>query len=245
MKSLVFASRNFKEIIRDKINLFFGLAFPVIIFLMLSLIQKNIPVKLFEPEQLTPGIAVFGLSFISLFSGMLIAKDRSSAFIVRLYVSPMKPKDFILGYTLPIIPLAAVQTIVCYIAGICMGMKITLNLLLAIILLIPADFLYIGLGLLLGSVLNEKQVGTVCGAVLTNLSAWLSGAWFDVALGGKVFETIAYILPFANAVDMGRAAVSGSYADILKPFIIVAAYAVVIYVAAVAVYSKKMKSDNK
>jgi len=88
VKLLAFASRNSKEILRDKLNLAFGIGFPVVLLLLLTAIQSNIPVPLFVIDHLAPGIAVFGLSFVSLFSGMLIAKDRTSSFMLRLFTSP-------------------------------------------------------------------------------------------------------------------------------------------------------------
>ena len=90
--------------------------------------QANIPVKLFEIQHLTPGITVFGLSFMTLFSATIISKDRSSSLTQRLYTTPLTPVDFILGYTLPIIPLAIAQSIVCYISAILLGLDITVNI---------------------------------------------------------------------------------------------------------------------
>ena len=68
MKVFVFAKRCLKEILRDPLNLAFGLGFPVAILLLLSAIQTNVPVELFAIESLAPGAAVFGLSFMTLFS---------------------------------------------------------------------------------------------------------------------------------------------------------------------------------
>ena len=196
MKMLTFAKRNVKEITRDPLTLIFGLGFPLILILLLSLIQANIPVPLFEIEHLTPGVTVFGLSFMTLFSATLIAKDRHSSFLQRLYTTPMSALDFILGYTLPIIPFAVAQSIICYIVAFILGLDITVNILFAVLSIIPISLLYIALGLLCGSILDEKQVGGICGALLTNLSAWLSGIWFDLELIGGVFKKIAYFLPF-------------------------------------------------
>jgi ABC-2 type transport system permease protein len=89
MRYIPFASRNIKEIARDPINLFFGLGFPLVLLFLLTAIQSNIPVDLFEIQNLAPGIAVFGLSFIALFSGTLISKYRSTSFLTRLFASPM------------------------------------------------------------------------------------------------------------------------------------------------------------
>lgn len=100
----------------------------------------------------------------------------------------------------------------------------------------------IGIGLLGGTVLNDKQVSGICGTLLTNLSAWLSGAWFDLELVGGAFKTIAYLLPFAHAVDAGKAALTGDYASILPRLLWVITYALVILVIAVAVFREKMKN---
>jgi ABC-2 type transport system permease protein len=241
MKMLTFAIRNAKEILRDPINLAFGLGFPLVLIGLLSAIQANIPVKLFEIQHLTPGITVFGLSFMTLFSATIIAKDRSSAFLQRLYTTPLTPMDFILGYTLPIIPIAAVQSAVCYIAAMFLGLDITVHILYAIFSIIPVSVLYIALGLLCGSVFTDKQVGGICGALLTNLSAWLSGVWFDLDLVGGIFKKIAYALPFVHATDMQRAILSGDFAGIFPHIWWVLGYGLVLLIAAILLFLRQMK----
>ena len=214
MRILTFAKRNFKEIIRDPLNLSFLFGFPVVLLLLLSAIQANIPVSMFEIHHLAPGIMVFGLAFMTLFSATLIAKDRQSSFMHRLYTTPMTPADFILGYTLPMIPIAMAEGVACYILAVVLGLKISLNILLSIVFVIPIALLYIGLGLLCGRVFNDKQVGGICGALLTNLSAWLSGIWFDLELVGGAFREVAYLLPFVHAVEMERAIIAGNLSGI-------------------------------
>ena len=244
MRLLVFASRNRKEIIRDPLNLAFGIGFPLVVLLLLSAIQANIPVSLFAIERLAPGIAVFGLSFISLFSGMLIAKDRGTSFLMRLFVSPLRASDFILGYTLPILPMAILQSALCFIASIFLGLTVDANIFIALVVLIPTAVLFIGIGLLAGSVFSDKQVGGICGGLLINVSAWLSGTWFDLGLVGGAFKTIAYLLPFAHAVDATRAAIAGDYATIFPHLWWVIGYAVVIFAFAVIAFRNKMNGDN-
>ena len=243
MRMLTFAKRNAKEIIRDPINLAFGLGFPIILILLLSAIQANIPVPLFEIEHLTPGICVFGLSFMTLFSATLISKDRSSSLLQRLYTTPLTPIDFILGYTLPIIPFAVAQGIVCYAVAIILGLKITVNIFFSLLFIIPISILFIALGLLFGSILNDKQVGGVCGALLTNLSAWLSGIWFDLELVGGAFKKIAYALPFVHAVEMERAVLSGNFGEIFPHLWWVLGYAVVSLLAAVYFFLRQMAKN--
>lgn len=245
MKMLAFASRNTKEILRDPLNLAFGIGFPLVLMLLLSAIQANIPVSLFEIDNLAPGLAVFGLSFISLFSGTLIAKDRSTSFLARLFSSPLTAIDFILGYTLPLIPMAVMQSLICFLVAAFLGLEININILVALIVLVPAAILFIGIGLLSGSLLSDKQVGGVCGALLTNLSAWLSGTWFDLNLVGGAFKTVAYALPFVHAVNATRAAINGNYSEIMSDLWVVIIYAVIILALAIYFFNKKMKSDLK
>ncbi len=244
MRTILFAQRNLKEILRDPLNLAFGIGFPLVVLLLLSAIQANIPIDLFKVEKLVPGIAVFGLSFLSLFSGMLIAKDRTTSFLTRLFTSPMTPSNFILGYVLPMIPMAIAQSAICFVASFFLGLPVNINVLLALVVLIPSSLLFIGIGVLAGSVFNDKQVGGICGALLTNVSAWLSGTWFDLSLVGKGFRSVAYALPFAHAVDATRAALAGDLSSIFPHLWWVFGYVIIILVIAILVFGKKMKSDN-
>ncbi len=243
MKMFTFAKRNAKEIIRDPLTVCFGLGFPLVLILLLSAIQANIPVDLFRIESLAPGITVFGLAFMTLFSATLIAKDRGSALLQRLYTTPMTPLDFILGYTLPIIPFALAQSVICYAVATVLGLDITVNILLAILFILPISVLFIALGLLFGSILTDKQVGGICGALLTNLTAWLSGIWFDLELVGGIFKKIAYALPFVHAVELERAAVAGNFGEILPHLLWVMGYAIVILALAVFFFLRQMRKQ--
>lgn len=247
MRALTFASRNTKEITRDILTPIFGIAFPLVLLALLSAINSGIP-EGYGPsnlkiENLAPGITVFGLSFLSLFASMLIAKDRTASFVLRLFTSPLKPSAFILGYTLPLLPMAMVQTVVCYVFSLLMGLRLSANLLLAVVVNIPIAVVFIALGLLFGTVLNEKAVGGICGALLTNLSAWFSNIWFDTSMVGGAFETIADLLPFAHAVSAARAAVAGDYAAIMPDLWWVIGYAAALLAAAVAVFAVRLKKN--
>lgn len=243
MKMLTFANRNTKEILRDPINLFFGLGFPLVLIVLLSAIQANVPVSLFEIQNLTPGITVFGLSFMTLFSATIIAKDRGSSLLQRLYTTPLTPLDFILGYTLPIVPIAVAQCVICYLAALVLGIEFTVNILYAIAFIVPVSVLYIALGLLCGSIFTDKQVGGICGALLTNLSAWLSGVWFDLNLVGGVFQKIANFLPFVHAVELERAVLAGDFTGIFPHLLWVLGYAAVTLFAAVFLFLRQMKQQ--
>lgn len=243
MRMLTFAKRCGKEVLRDPINLGFGLGFPLVLLVLLSAIQANIPASLFEIDTLTPGITVFGLSFMTLFSATLIAKDRESAFLQRLYTTPLTGMDFILGYMLPILPIALLQVIVCYVFAVFLGLTVSPNVILAVIGILPMAVFNIALGLLCGSLLGVKQVGGICGALLTNLSAWLSGVWFDLELVGGTFRKIAHLLPFVHAAELEKALFSGNLKAAAAHFLPVIGYSVLATAVAVFCFLRQMKKQ--
>lgn len=243
MRMLTFANRCTKEILRDPLNLGFGLGFPVVLLLLLSSLQANIPVPLFEINTLTPGITVFGLSFMTLFSATLIAKDRESALLQRLYTTPLTGLDFILGYMLPILPIAIGQSVVCYLFAIPLGLDVSVNVIYAVAGIIPMAIFNIALGLLCGSILGVKQVGGICGALLTNLSAWLSGVWFDLELVGGAFEKIANALPFVHAAEMEKALCAGNFELAAMHFVPILLYSAAATVVAVFCFLGQMKKQ--
>ena len=243
MRMMTFAKRCTKEILRDPLNLAFGLGFPLVLLFLLSAIQANVPVSMFEINTLTPGITRFGLSFITLFSATLIAKDRESALLQRLYTTPLTGIDFILGYMLPILPIALGQTLICYLAAIPLGLTFNVNVIYAMIGIIPMAIFNIALGLLCGSILGVKQVGGICGALLTNLSAWLSGVWFDLNLVGGFFEKIAKALPFIHAVELEKALFNGDLETATSHILPVVVYATAVTVVAVLCFLRQIKKQ--
>lgn len=243
MRILTFTKRCLKEILRDPINIGFGLGFPVVLLFLLSALQANIPVSLFEINTLTPGITIFGLAFMTLFSATLISKDRESSLLQRLYTTPITGIEFILGYMISILPLALGQTIICYLVAIPLGLDIIINVIYAMIGVVPMAIFNIALGLLCGSLLGVKQVGGICGALLTNLSAWLSGIWFDLELVGGVFKKIAYMLPFVHAVELEKALFNGSFENVVSHIVPVFIYSVLTVVIAVICFLRQIKKQ--
>ena len=243
MRLMTFAKRCTNEILRDPINLCFGLGFPLVLLVLLSAMQANIPVSMFEIDTLTPGITIFGLSFITLFSATLIAKDRESALLQRLYTTPLTGVDFIVGYMLPILPIVLGQTVICYLFAIPLGLTVSVNIIYAVIGIIPMAIFNIALGLLFGSILGVKQVGGICGALLTNLSAWLSGIWFDLKLVGGAFEKVANVLPFVHAVEMEKALFNGNFEAAASHILPIILYGVFATAIAVFCFLKQMKKQ--
>ena len=241
MRSIVFANRVSKEIVRDPLSLFFGLAFPIVLLLLLTAINNSIPVDLFQLSSLTPGVAVFGLSFMALFAAQVISKDRASSFLIRLYTTPLQSKHFIIGYIIPLLVMSVLQSSICVIAAMFLGLSYTASFLLLILTLIPTACIFIGIGIICGTLFSEKAAVALCGAVLTNVSAWFSGVWFDLELIGGLFKEIAYVLPFYHAVELSKAALAGQF-DMMSAHVCwVIGYTILILLAAIFVFKRKSK----
>lgn len=248
MRMSLFAKRNIKEILRDPINLFFGLGFPLVLLALLSIINSAIPPEakntMFQINNLAPGLTMFGSVFMALFAGMLLSKDRTSSFLMRLFTSPMTATDFILGYTLPMIVVTIVQaTITLLVAGF-LGLDININILFAIIMTALTSLLFVGTGLFFGSILNDKAVGGVCGALLTNVAGWLSGVFIPIDLIGGAFKTITNILPFYHSVEAIRISLSGNFNNLLPHLLVVIGYTIVIFIFAIIIFNRKMNGEK-
>lgn len=243
MRALAFAGRCTKEIVRDPISLFFGIAFPIILLLLLTAINRNVPAELFNVEHLTPGIAVFSLSFIALFAAQTLAKDRSTSYLIRLLTTPMKASDFIIGYTLPLVITAVLQSITCFITAYFLGLELSFNHVFAFIALLITSTIFIGIGLLCGSLFSEKAAVGLCGALLTNLTVLLSGAWFDLSLIGGAFEKVAYTLPFVHAVDLVRSIVAEDFSAMFPHLYVVVVYAVVLFSLSIFIFKYKIQQN--
>lgn len=251
MKSVVFGKRTFTEIVRDPLSYIFCLGFPLIMLILMSIINQSIPqeanMEVFQIQNLAPGIAVFGLTFVMLFTCLQVSKDRSTAFLIRLYASPIKPRDFIIGYTYPLIIIAILQSVTTFIAAVIIGgvngyCFSLINILLCMLVLIPSSILFIGFGLFFATLLNEKAAPGICSVLITT-ACMLGGIWMDVDGIGGTLAKVCKALPFYHGVTAARMAISGNYSELLKPLLVIVAYAVVIYLLAVLIFKRKMQSD--
>ena len=248
MRMVLFAKRNIKEILRDPVNLFFSLGFPLVLLVLLSIINAAIPPEakntMFQIQNLAPGLAMFGSVFMALFAGMLLSKDRTSSFLMRLFTSPMTAADFILGYTLPMLVMTIVQAAITLLAAGAFGLDIHINILFAISMTAVTSLFFVGTGLLFGSLLNEKAVGGVCGALLTNIAGWLSGVFIPIDLIGGAFKTITHMLPFYHSTEAIRISLGGNFSRMLPHLIVVIGYTIVIFTLAIITFNRKMNGEK-
>ncbi|MGN0488337.1 MAG: ABC transporter permease [Ruminococcus sp.] len=254
MKSLIFAKRNTKEILRDPMSYIFILGFPVILLIVFQIISNSLPEnapKIFSLNFLSSGIAVFSFSFVMLYMSLLVSGDRTTTFLSRLYTSPMKSTDFILGYTLPGMAISMIQLIVCYITVALLhfitGDQIDfLNLIITIPVFIPVMLLFVALGVISGSLFSSKSAPGICSVVI-NVAGFLGGVWMPVNEMGA-YETVCEFLPFYPAVQIGRSITYGN--DItggkIPIYVIISIiYILVFFILSIIIFNIKTKQDNK
>lgn len=243
MRMLNFAKRNFKELVRDPLSLIFEIALPI--FLLFIFQQIKIPGDTYKLTNFTPGIIIFGLSFITLFTATLIAKDRGSSLLVRLGISPMKPSDFIIGYIVSLIPIVIIQDVLFFAVACILGLKFSINIVFTVLISMVVSVLFIAFGILIGSLVSEKASGGV-GSVVVQLVCFTSGMYFSKDLIGKGFAKICEILPFESALNIIKGVLNNDYEIIsARNIIVFASYTVIVLILAITVFKKKMVSDNK
>lgn len=236
-------TRNIKEILRDPLSLIFTIGMPLALEILFYLIFHNMTSQ-FEMKYLAPGIVVFSQSFLTLFTGLLIALDRSTSFLTRLYVSKAKSYEFIFGYALAVVPISIIQSILFFLVGGIIDSSIfSVGMILSILVSIIPAILFIGLGILLGSLCNEKSIGGVASIIIAGQSV-LSGMWFPIEGLSQGILTFMKVLPFRNATMLVQNTLNGindSFNDFVLPLLIVLGYTVVIFSVAIIVFKGKMK----
>lgn len=242
MRTLNFAKRNLKELIRDPLSLIFAILLPL--FLLIIFQQFRIPSEVYEIQNFTPGIVLFSFSFISLFTASLVASDKSSSLLSRLFSSPMKSMEYIFGYTLAVLPIIVVQNILFYIVALFLGLEFSINIIFSILIAIPIAILFIAIGILIGTLVSVKASSGI-GSVVVQLVAFTSGMYFSSDMVGKGFDLVCKILPFSRCLDIMKGMLNSNYDNMFINIIISAVYILVITIIAILVFKKRMLSDNK
>ncbi|MCI6019010.1 MAG: ABC transporter permease [Clostridiales bacterium] len=249
MKFMALASKNQKELLRDPLSYIFCIGFPLIMLVIMSIVNQSIPdeahMVIFDIHHLPAGIAVFGLTFIMLFTALLLSKDRSQALLIRLYTSPLTAADYILGYMTPVLIIAVLQMCITF-ASSCVIALIaddSLNvglLLVSVIGLLPSAVLYIGLGFIFGSLLSDKSAPAIC-SIFISAAGMLGGIFMDIESLGGIFFKICRLLPFYHSVKAARSIVLKDYQSALSPIIVTIIYAAAVIIIAAIIFKKQMK----
>jgi ABC-2 type transport system permease protein len=220
MRFAQLAIRNFKEMLRDPIYMGLEIGIPAGFLAIFWALGRNMGDESFlNTTMLVPGIAVFGFAFLLMFSAMSLARDREGALLSRLLTAPLKPRDFILSYSLPYIPMVIIQIVVCFGIGALLGLEMpesTGHVFLVFFVLLVMGIGSVELGMILGLLFNVNQVSGV-GSTIITLVALLGGIWIDLKALGGAFYDAGNALPFAHATSAARDAMMGAGLSNIAP----------------------------
>lgn len=253
-RTIHFAKRNFKELSRDPLGYIFCIAFPIVMLIIMSIVNESIPkeagMTIFRIDNLAGGIIVFGQTFVMLFTAILVATDKDTSFLMRLYSSPMKSSNFTNGYFIPMVLISIVQSVVTIIASVIIaligGVELKpLGLLLTIATAIPSALMFIAIGLIFGTLFNEKSAPGMC-SVLISLGSFLGGVFFDAEATGGTMYKICKCLPFIYCTRLTRSSIKLDLdmEHFVLSFVIIAAVAAVLMLLASTLFKSRMNADR-
>lgn len=246
-----FAARNFKELVRDPLSYIFCIGLPLVMLVIMTILSRSIPsqagLEIFSLQNQCAGILVFAFSFVMLFTALLISKDRAGSLLIRLFASPMRPYEYIIGYAVPLALIAVAQILACFCASIILSLVIGESLHvqyipLCFLVSIPSVVLFIGLGLIFGSLFSEKSAPGLS-SIIISAAPILGGLWMDLDMIGGQLLAVAKCFPFYYAVSSCRRIMEGSFDGVAQSIMILSIWAALIFIASVFVFRIKNK-DN-
>ena len=189
-----------------------------------------------------PGIAVYGFMILISTAAGIIAGDREKGFLSRMFTTPAKPWDFILGYALPFIPVLIISALVYLGVGMGLGLTIVGNLGYVFLIFFLIGLSAIGIGMIVGSLVKSESQTGVSWIFIVPV-AMISGAWFTVDRMPSAVKSIAGALPFIHAIEGARAVINGSSLSAVMPDLYwLVGWAVVLFAAGIILFRRTMVS---
>lgn len=254
MRGMVFARRVSRELMRDPLSYLFCLAMPVAMMALFFLVYQSMPaeaqanMEVFRMESMAPGVTYFGFSFVMLFATLTVSRDRAGAFLSRLFATPMRTADFLVGYALPLFLIGIGQWAVTMGVGALFGVIGDMPLsfvgcLRSLAALLPSLLMFLALGVMFGSLLSEVSAPGVTSLLIT-LSGVLGGVWMPLSQMGN-FEKVCRVLPFYHGVRLARAALAGTGEFQWVSLAVCIAYTAGAVVCALVAFRRMMTRDDR
>jgi ABC-2 type transport system permease protein len=204
----------------------------------------RIDTKITYIDFIAPGIIIFGLLIMIPTSARIMVHDKEKGFLARLLTTPLRPWEFLLGYSLCLVVIAIAQIIIFMVFGHWLGMNIVGNIWLAFLIFFLTGLCSIGIGMVVASLARtENQAEPLCWLISMPL-AMLSGSWFSIEMMPTYLRQVANLFPYAHAIDAARRVLSRGIGleAVSSDLLFLAVWAVAIFIIGTFFFRRTMRA---
>ncbi len=214
------------------------------ILVTIQAVPTQIETDITYVDFLAPGIIVFGLLILIPTVANMMASDKEKGMLSRLLTTPARPVDFILGYSLGLVLVAAAQILIIMVVTWLFGLNMIGNPLLAYLIFLLTSLSCIGLGMIATSLAKTRNQAASLTWLFAMPLAAVSGVWFPIEMMPSYLRNIAYAFPFAHTVDASRAILMrGAGLEAIRgDFLFLVGWAVVVFAIGAILFRRNMRS---
>jgi ABC-2 type transport system permease protein len=205
---LATASRTLKELIREKVTLFWTIAFPALWLCMYSVIFLNgVPaeVKGTVLGATAVSMAVYGL----MVAGSVdlpgnISTDRANGVLAKLRSMPIRPQKDFAGRLLAFSAFGGLAVAVVAVIGLALGAEVPLTLAGAAGAVAFFGLAFVaatGIGLIIASVISKESSATMTGIVLTLVGGFVGGIFVSFRALPVFLQGFAQVYPLSASTS--------------------------------------------
>ena len=191
-------------------------------------------------DFLLPGLMAFTLMQLSIAgSGFNIVEFRRKGILKRLFVTPIKPHDFITAIVLARMAIILIQlTVLILFAVTILDVRIVGNFASFYLMIILGTFIFLCLGFCLGSIAKTQQAVMAVGNLVIFPQIFLSGVFYPIESMPELIQPIANLLPlsFVSTAMREIANNGASLLEITPTLIGIAAWFVIAFVLATRLF---------
>lgn len=192
---------------------------------------------------LGPGMTVFGLMILIPTAAASIARDKELEVMPRLLTTPLRPWQFIAGYSLPYIPMLIIQIVLYLGIAYALGLRILGNFGLVLMVLFVLGLSCLAIGMIWGSIIKRESQAHVSWIIIVPM-ALLSGAWFETGGMPSVMQGISKAFPATYAISAAQDVISRGlgFGAIANDFYILLGFAVGLFAIGAILFRRTMKA---
>ncbi len=216
----------------------------------LRMAVEPVPRVLFNPDLkslnfIVPGLfTVILMVFPPLLSTLAIVREKEQGSIQQIFVSPLRPYQYILGKMLPYVFIAYAEMVLVLAAGL-FWFRIPLrgNLGLFLLASLPYVFGTVAIGLLVSTLTRNQVAAMLLAIVLTMMPSFLfSGFMFPIFTMPKVMQFYSFLFParYFNDITIGVFLKGTGLGHLWLNLVILTGYTLIIIVFAVSRFKKKI-----